>query len=56
MTFAQFIPEGHILSVDKNGSARVWPVDPLPTARARAPRELTAEERKQYEVPTASRR
>jgi eukaryotic-like serine/threonine-protein kinase len=56
VTFARFIPEGRVLSVDKNGSARVWPVDPLPAAKVRAPRELTAEERKQYEVPPALRR
>jgi WD40 repeat protein/serine/threonine protein kinase len=54
--FAQFIPDGQVLSVDQSGAARVWPVDPLPAARARAARELTPEERKQYEVPPASRR
>jgi WD40 repeat protein/serine/threonine protein kinase len=53
---ARFIPEGRVLSVDKKGSARVWPIDSLPTARARAPRGLTMEERKKYEIPTAVRR
>jgi len=56
VTFAQFLPEGRILSVDKNGSTRVWPVDALSAAKARAPRELTPEERQQYEVPAAKGR
>jgi WD40 repeat protein len=47
---AQFIPGGRILSVDKNGAARVWPVDPLAAAIARAPRDLTAQEREFYET------
>jgi hypothetical protein len=54
--FAQFIPEGRILSVDTSGSARARPVDALSAAKARAPRVLTPEERKQYEVSTAEGR
>jgi WD40 repeat protein len=50
---AQFIADDRVLSVDEGGLARVWPADPLATARAHAPRELTAEERKQYEVPAS---
>ena len=49
---AAFTPDGHILSVDQKGAARVWPVDPLAAAISRAPRELTAGEREQYEVPS----
>ena len=54
MTSAQFLAGDLVLSVDKNDVARVWPVDPLPVARSRAPRMLTAEEVKQYEVPAAT--
>ena len=53
---AQFLPDGRVLSVDTTGVARVWPTDPLSAARARAPRDLTPTERKQYEVPTAAQR
>jgi WD40 repeat protein len=45
---AAFTPEGHIVSVDQKGAARVWPVDPLAAAIARAPRELSAGERREY--------
>ena len=48
--FVRFLPEGRILAVDAKGSARVFPMDPLASARARAPRALTADERRQYEV------
>lgn len=46
----RFLPEGRVLAVEANGSARVLPIDPLAAARARAPRRLTAEERRQYEI------
>jgi WD40 repeat protein/tRNA A-37 threonylcarbamoyl transferase component Bud32 len=34
-------------------TAQLWPVDPLPAAAARKPRDLTAEERELYDVPAA---
>ncbi len=49
--FAQFLPDGQVLSVDESGLARIWPVDALAGAKARAPRTLTEEERKRFEVP-----
>jgi hypothetical protein len=52
---AQFASDGRILSVDKNGTARVWPTDPVAAAVSRAPRELLAGEREQYEVPSTPR-
>jgi len=52
---AAFTPDGRILSVDKNGAARVWPIDPVAAAVSRAPRELSAGEREQYEVPSTPR-
>jgi WD40 repeat protein len=52
---AQFTSDGRILSVDKNGTVRVWPIDPVAAAVSRAPRELSAGEREQYEVPSTPR-
>jgi WD40 repeat protein len=52
---AAFTPDGRILSVDQKGSTRVWPVDPLAAAISRAPRELSAGEREEYEVPSTPR-
>jgi WD40 repeat protein len=49
---ARFIPDGNVLSIDKKGAARVWPVDPLAAARIRATRQLTDGERKRYEITT----
>jgi hypothetical protein len=34
---------------------RLWPVDPLPLARARKPRELTLAERERFAVPPPDR-
>ncbi len=39
-----------VLTVSWDGTARLWPVDPLPIAEARKPRELTEEERERFEV------
>ena len=39
-------PDGqHVAAACGDGSVRIWPVDPLPAAIARRPRELTDEER-----------
>ena len=46
---ACFSPDGAwVATGSRSGTVRVWPVDPLPIARARKPRELTAEERERY--------
>ncbi len=43
---------GMVLPADApaDGTARLWPVDPLPTAQARTPRELSAAERERFEI------
>jgi WD40 repeat protein len=52
---AFFSPDsGRLLSVSygpEGATAQLWPLDPLPAAAARRPRDLTAEERELYEVP-----
>jgi WD40 repeat protein/serine/threonine protein kinase len=48
---AEFTADGgRVLTVSTDGVARLWPVDPLPAAAARTPRELTADERARYQV------
>jgi WD40 repeat protein/serine/threonine protein kinase len=51
---AEFSPdrprELRVLTVSSDGAARLWPVDPLPLAIARKPRELTADERARFQV------
>jgi WD40 repeat protein len=54
--FAAFISGAAILSADKKGGIRVWPVDPLSGARARRERTLTSEELERFEVPTNGNR
>jgi WD40 repeat protein len=39
-----------LLTASTDGVARMWPVDPLPLAVARKPRELTVDERARYQV------
>jgi WD40 repeat protein len=52
---AVFSPDGQqVLTTSWDGTVRLWPVDPLPYALARKPRELTAEERARYELPERS--
>ena len=43
--------ERWVATASRDSTARVWPVDPLPLALARKPRELTEEERARYDVP-----
>jgi WD40 repeat protein len=48
---AAFSPDSRfVLTTAADGTARVWPVDPLPLAEARRPRELTEAERKRFGV------
>jgi WD40 repeat protein len=49
VTDACFHPDGRsFATADSGGGVRVWPVDPLPAAIARKPRELTPSERERY--------
>jgi WD40 repeat protein len=41
-----------VATASADHTARVWPVDPLPLALARKPRDLTPEERRHFEVPS----
>jgi WD40 repeat protein len=48
---AAFTPDGHrVVTRDDDETARVRSIDPLGVATARLPRELTPEERRQYEL------
>jgi eukaryotic-like serine/threonine-protein kinase len=48
---ACFSPDGGtVATACADGVVRLWPVDPLPAARAHKPRELTAEERRRFEI------
>jgi WD40 repeat protein len=44
---------GRLLTTSSDGMVRLWPVDPLPLAAARKPRELTADERARFQVDAA---
>jgi hypothetical protein len=47
-----FSPDGRqVLTGSADGAARLWPVDPLESARSRKPRDLTREERARFEIP-----
>jgi WD40 repeat protein len=39
-----------LLTSSTDSTARIWPVDPLPLATARQPRELTADERSRFQI------
>jgi hypothetical protein len=38
----------YVVTEDQAFEVRMWPVDPLPLAEARKPRDLTPEERQRY--------
>jgi eukaryotic-like serine/threonine-protein kinase len=49
MISAEFSADSQrVLTVSTDGVARIWPVDPLPIAATRKPRELTADERARF--------
>jgi WD40 repeat protein/tRNA A-37 threonylcarbamoyl transferase component Bud32 len=51
VTGVVFSPDGKwLVTTSGNSQAHLWPVDPLAEALRRRPRELTAEERQQFEV------
>src|SRR5262249_31667865 len=41
-------PATHVATASHDGTVRLWPLDPVPLATARKPRELTAEERERF--------
>jgi WD40 repeat protein len=48
---AVFSPDGrHVLTYCPGGAARIWPVDPLPVAVKRLPRDFTDQERRYFEI------
>ena len=48
---ASFSPDaGTVLTTSWDGTARLWPVDPLPIAEARQSRALTRDERQRYQL------
>jgi WD40 repeat protein len=54
---AVFSPNGRLLlTASGDGTCRVWPVDPLPLALARKPRELTPEEQGRFELGIVQRK
>jgi hypothetical protein len=53
---AELTPDSKaILTTSWDGTARLWPTDPLLLARARQPRELTAEEKEPYGIRAENR-
>jgi WD40 repeat protein/tRNA A-37 threonylcarbamoyl transferase component Bud32 len=46
-----FSPDGrHVFTEDQAGQARLWPLDPLPLALTRRPRDLTPAERQLFQI------
>src|SRR5262249_57225361 len=51
MVSAEFSSDSQrVLTVSTDGLVRIWPVDPLPVAATRKPRELTADERARFQI------
>jgi WD40 repeat protein len=56
VTKVVFLRDGkRVVSAGKDGAVRVWELDLLPLAVARAPRELTADERARFEIPEGAK-
>jgi hypothetical protein len=39
-----------VITACEDGTSRIWPIDPLPVAAERRPRELSAEERSRWGI------
>jgi WD40 repeat protein/serine/threonine protein kinase len=51
VTEATFSPDGtHVATASADGTGRIWRLDLLPVAEARRPRDLTAEDRRDFEI------
>jgi WD40 repeat protein len=52
---AAFSPDGkRVVTASYDNTARIWPVDLLPIAENRRPRDLTPEERDRFEIEPPS--
>jgi WD40 repeat protein len=51
VTSARFSPDGtQVATASADGTGRIWVLDLLPLAKTRQPRDLTAEERRRFEI------